>query len=278
MADALEVYRDGTFRRLPRLRITSERAALEFINRCGFCAAFTAGLSVPCLREAIAGEREPVLPEHIQHDHAVMMTWRIKDSLPARRAVYYGKVVGGRPGFIALDMLPAFLKLRAPVAGHRILYKRGVLSRCASLVMDALSKSGPADTRTLKLASGYTRPRQRPEFDRAMAELQEKFLALKVEERYDPFTYVWDTFERRFETALAEAVALSRDDAVRRIVDRYFEIAGFGTIRDLARLVAIDPSMIERAARKLEREGIVKGGVRIGRSGANFVLTRLLQS
>jgi hypothetical protein len=278
LADALEHYRDGTFRRLPRLRITSERAALEFINRCGFCAAFTAGLGVPCLREAIAGEREPVLPEHIQHDHAVMMTWRIKDSLPARGAVYYGKVVGGRPGFIALDMLPAFLKLRAPAAGYRILYKRGILSRCAWLVMDALSKSGPADTRTLKLASGYTRPRQRPEFDRAMAELQEKFLALKVEERYDPFTYVWDTFERHFETALTESGALSRDDAARRIVERYFEIAGFGAIRDLARLVAIDPKLVERAARRLEREGIVKGGVRIGRSNSHFVLARLMQS
>ena len=45
--------------------------------------------------------REPPLPEHIQHDRAIMMTWNIKDSLPARKLVYYGKVLRGRPSFVA---------------------------------------------------------------------------------------------------------------------------------------------------------------------------------
>src|SRR5690349_14654559 len=103
LMDQLERHRDHHFRRLPARRIKNEREALAFIEDVGFCSAFTPGMGVPCLREAIEGRREPELPEHIQHDHAIMMTWRLKDELAAKRAVYYGKVIGGRPGFLALE-------------------------------------------------------------------------------------------------------------------------------------------------------------------------------
>ena len=115
---------------MPARRVTGEQSALGFINETGFCAAFTPGLGVPCLREAIEGRREPKLPEHIQHDRAIIMTWNLKDTLPARKAVYYGKVIAGRPSFIALELLPAFLRLRVAPGGYRKLYERGALSHC----------------------------------------------------------------------------------------------------------------------------------------------------
>jgi hypothetical protein len=263
IAAEFERYRDLTFCRTARLRITSEHAALEFINRTGFCSAFTAGLGLPCLREAIAGEREPPLPEHIQHDPAIMMTWRIKDSLPARGAVYYGKVVAGRPSFVALDLLPAFLRVRAPAVGYRTLHQRGELSRCAFLVMEALTKNGPLETRALKLASGCARPHQRAEFDRAMKELQGKFLALKIEERYEPFTYIWDTFSRRFGPIMAEARKMARNQAVEQIISRHIENVGYTTAPEIARLIAIAPFEVERSMQKLERGGFIIRGARI---------------
>src|ERR1700680_5190997 len=140
--DALERHRDHQFRRVRHRRISGERAALSFIEEVGFCAAFTAGMGVPCLREAIEGMREPPVPEHIQHDRAIMMTWNIKDTLPARKLVYYGKVMGGRPGFISREMLPAFLKLRVASGGYRALYEGGRLSHCAKLVMDTRVRRG----------------------------------------------------------------------------------------------------------------------------------------
>src|SRR5271163_844547 len=193
IAELLEAHRDHTFRRMLSRRVTGEQSALACINETGFCAAFTAGLGVPCLREAIEGRREPKLPEHIQHDPAIVMTWRLKDSLPAQRQVYYGKVIGGRPGFIALDLLPAFLRLRVAPGTYLTHYRSGTLSHCAKLVMDSLTKRGPTETMALKLSTGYSEPKRRAEFERAMKELQEKFVALKVEESYDPFTYVRDT-------------------------------------------------------------------------------------
>jgi hypothetical protein len=261
--DLLEAHRDHHFRRIQTRRVTGETMALRFINETGFCAAFSAGLGLPCLREAIEGRREPELPHHIQHDRAIMMTWNLKDVLPARRAVYYGKVLGGRPSFIALELLPCFLRLRLTSGGYQKLYQRGMLSHCAKLVMDALTRRGPSETKALKLTTGFAQPKMRVEFDRAMKELQEKFLALKVEERYDPFTYVWDTVEHRWAEAMSTAKSLKPQHAAYAIVRRYFEMAAYGNERAVARVLGLAPDVVETAARKLETERIVRRGIRV---------------
>jgi hypothetical protein len=275
--DVFEQYRDFHFRRIPARRVTGEKSALKFIGEVGFCTGFTAGLGVPCLREAIAGTREPTMPEHIQHDYAIGMTWRIKDALPERRLVYYGKVIAGRPSFIARDLLGAFLRLRVEPGGYRKLYANGGLSHCGKLVMDTLSKRGAAETRVLKLSSGYAQPSRRAVFDRAMKTLQEKFLALKVEERADPFSYVWDTMEHRWPDAIAEARGFTRSQAAYLIVRRIFETAAFSSERAIARIFGIDQALVESAARSLERERIIVRGVRIpGHPGALSVLSSLM--
>jgi hypothetical protein len=263
LLDRLERHRDHHFRRLPSRRIKDERAALAFINEAGFCSAFTAGLGVPCLREAIEGRREPPLPEHIQHDPAIMMTWRLKDSLPAQRLVYYGKVIGGRPGFIALDLLPAFLRLRVAPGTYVAHYRKGTLSHCAKLVMDQLTRRGPTETMALKLSTGYSEPKRRAEFDRAMKELQERFLALKVEERYDPFTYVWDTVAHQWSDAMREARSLTQPAAAQILLRRYFTLAAYGSDRAIARLLGLDLSLAERAAHRLELHGLIRRALRI---------------
>jgi hypothetical protein len=263
IAKRLEEHRDHTFRRVLSRRVNGEQNALAFINETGFCAAFTPGLGVPCLREAIEGRREPKLPEHIQHNRAIIMTWNLKDALPARKAVYYGKVIAGRPSFIALELLPAFLRLRVAPGGYRKLYERGALSHCAKLVMDALVRRGASETKALKLSSGYAQSKQRAAFDRAMKELQEKFLALKVEERYDPFTYVWDTVANRWGEAMREARSLSPGEAAYRIVRRYFEIAAYGNERAIARILGIGPALADQALRRLERERTIHRGRRV---------------
>ncbi len=258
LCERLERHRDFYFRRTRTRRIKSEEQALNFIGEVGFCTAFTAGLNLPCLREAIAGEREPPLPHHIQHDFAIGMTWRLKDVLSAKAAVYYGKAIAGRPAFIAPQMLPAFLRLRIEPTSYATAFRRGALSLCAKLVMDALRRRRAAATWELKLASGYSRPQRRAQFERAMKELQEKFLILKVEERYEPFTYVWSTMEQRWPQALAQARRMRRGAAARQLVQRYFLIAGYGHPRTIARTLAIDHTLVVRAAAGLVREGLLE--------------------
>jgi hypothetical protein len=260
LVERLERHRDFHFRRLPARRVKSESQALNFINEVGFCTAFTAGLNVPCLREAIVGEREPPLPLHIQHDHAIGMTWRLKDVLTAKRAVYYGKAIAGRPAFIAPQMLPAFLRLRAARTSYLTAFRSGELSLCGKLVMDALRRRAVAATAELKVAAGYARASRRVEFDRAMKELQEKFMVLKVEERYEPFTYVWSTIGHRWADAMAQARKLRREEAAYQIVKRYFLIASYGGGGALARARGKEPPRVARAMTRLVREGLLAPG------------------
>ncbi len=172
-------------------------------------------------------------------------------------------MIGGRPGFIALDLLPAFLRLRVAPGGYRKLYVRGELSQCAKLVMDALAAGRRRNPRAQTSSSGYSQPKHRADFDRAMKELQEKFLALKVEERYEPFTYVWDTMDHRWAEALREARRLTPGEAAYRIVRRYFEIAGYANEKTIARVLAIPQDLVTSATRRLERERRIKRGLKI---------------
>jgi hypothetical protein len=272
----LERHRDFHFRRLPARRVKSEEQALNFIGEVGFCAAFIAGLEVPCLREAIVGQREPLIPHHIQHDHAIGMTWRLKDVLSAKGLVYYGKVIAGRPAFIAPQMLPAFLCIRAERISYATMFRRGALSLCAKLVMDALARRRVAVTRELKFASGFSRPSRRAEFDRAMKELQEKFLVLKIEERYEPFTYVWSTLDHQWRDAMAQARKLRRADAAYMIVRRYFLIAGYGRARTIARLLGIEQRLVDNAVKRLLREELlIACGAAAGPLRSCYALTQI---
>jgi hypothetical protein len=129
----------------------------------------------------------------------------------------------------------------------------------------------------LKLSSGYAQPSRRAVFDRAMKELQEKFLALKVEERADPFSYVWDTMAHRWPDAIAESRKLTRNQAAYLIVRKIFETAGYSTERAIERIFNINQTLVETAARKLERERIIVRGLRVaGHPGAISAICRLM--
>jgi hypothetical protein len=90
-----------------------------------------------------------------------------------------------------------------------------------------------------------------------MKELQQKFLILKIEERYEPFTYVWSTMAYRWGDALAQARALRRADAAYQVMKRYFLIAGYGNQRTAARVLGIESQLAGAAIVRLEREGIL---------------------
>ena len=105
----LEAQRRHRFRQTPARRIRTARAALAFVEDVGVCSTFYRfpdGLA--CLWEAVAGRAKPRWPRRSHHDAGIGLTWELKDTLPARRDVYYGKLLQGRPVLVALDLFPAF--------------------------------------------------------------------------------------------------------------------------------------------------------------------------
>jgi len=264
----LERRRRERFRQLPARRLRSERAALAFVESVGFCSTFHRFPDgVACLWEAVAGRANPRWPRRSHHDAGIGLTWELKDTLPARRRVYYGKLLKGRPVLVALDVFPAFYALtrgRQRARDYLAEYAAGRLSIQAKRVMDSLVRERPQYTRSLRAESFMLEPEQTRPFERAMAELQQGLWIVKTEERYEPtFSYRWDLTERWLPGPVATGRRLSRPAAIDGLLDRYLRGAVYSTPARLARLFSLPAAEVSAAVARLEAGRRVVSGVEV---------------
>jgi hypothetical protein len=248
--------------------VRSARAAVAFVEAVGICSTFYVfpeGLA--CLWEAVAGRAKPRWPRRSHHDAGIGLTWELKDRLPGRRQVYYGKLLKGRPVLVALDLFPAFYALVRGAQRARDYvreYEAGRLSLTARRIMDSLVRESPEYTRGIRAECFMLEPGRTREFERAMGELQQGLWIVKTEERYEPsFSYRWDLLERWLPEQVAEGRRLSRDRALDRILDRYLGAAAYSSPALLARLFSVPRREVEVALGRLERAGAVRSSVEI---------------
>jgi hypothetical protein len=261
--DSLHRLRDRRFRRLPARRVRGERAALAFVRDVGFCSTFYRfPEGVACLWEAVAGKANPRWPRHSHHDAGIGLTWDLKDTLPASKRVYYGKLLKGRPLLVSLDLFPMFYALvrgRQRARDYRVEYEAGRLSHTSRRIMDAMLAEHPQYTRELRANVFMLEPSKTREFERAMAELQQGLWLVKSEERYEPtFSYRWDLLETWLPDKVAEGRRLSRETAVSGLIERYTRGAVFTTERQLARLFGLASDEVARAVKTLARARAVR--------------------
>ncbi len=273
----LEQRRHERFRHRPGLQVRSERAALAFVNAVGFCSTFYRfPEGAACLWEAVAGHANPRWPRRSHHDAGIGLTWELKDVLPARRRVYYGKLVKGRPVLVALDLFPAFYALvRGAQRARDYLaeYEAGRLSLTARRLMDVLVRESPQYTRGLRAECFMLEPSKTREFERAMGELQRGLWIVKTEERYEPtFSYRWDLLEHWLPEAAADGRRLGRPAALDRLLARYLRGAVYSTPTLLARLFAVGRGEVEASLGRLERKGALRAGVEIAGWPGRWVL------
>ena len=262
-AQSLRSLRDRRFRRSPAHRVQGERAALTFVREVGFCSTFYRfPEGVACLWEAVAGRANPRWPRHSHHDAGIGLTWELKDTLPARKRVYYGKLLKGRPLLVALDLFPAFYALvrgRQRARDYRVEYQAGRLSHPARRIMDAMIREHPQYTRELRANVFMLEPAKTRGFERAMAELQQGLWLVKSEERYEPtFSYRWDLLEAWLPEEVAQGRRLSRETAVARVIERYTRGAVFTTERALVRLFGLASDEVARAVTTLRRTNAMR--------------------
>jgi uncharacterized protein YcaQ len=228
----------------------------------------------------VAGRRDPRWPRHSHHDAGVGLTWDLKDRLPARRAVYYGKLLRRHPVLVALDLFPAFYALirgRQRARDYRVEYEAGRLSLTARRLMDALVRRHPLYTREWRAECFLLEPGRTREFERAVGELQQALFVVKVEERYEPsFSYRWDLVEAWLPEAVRAGCRLARPAAVRLLVGRYLGGAGWASVRALARLFGLPRAEVEAAVAALARAGEVVTGVAVAGLPDDLVLHRTL--
>lgn len=257
----VEAWRDRAYRRLPSVKVRGERSALGFVNDVGFCFTLSDfGLPVASLYVAVCGRRHPRRPRHTHHDPEIGLAWNLKDSLPAKRACYYGKLVKGKPTLVSLALLPAFCRIIRDGKGsgdYLLDYRQGRMSRAAAALLEALHEHGPLETPALRRAVGMAQPDRTAEFDRAIAELQRGLWITKVEAVYDPdFYYRWDLLDNWLSEPLEAGLGLSREDAVARLLGSYLRVAAVSTPRFLASLLALPPAEVAAGLGRLKAQGL----------------------
>ncbi|MBI3635834.1 MAG: winged helix DNA-binding domain-containing protein [Candidatus Rokubacteria bacterium] len=282
-ATELQALRDRRFRRLRSRRVATDRAARAFVDAVGFCSTFYRfPEGVACLWEAVVGRANPRWPRRSHHDDGIGLTWNLKDTLPARRHVYYGKLLKGRPVLVALDLFPAFYALvrgRQRARDYRAEYAAGRMTQTARRLLDALMREHPQYTRSLRANTFLLEPRQTREFERAMGELQRGLWIVKTEERYEPtFSYRWDLLEAWLPAGVAAGRRLSRAAALQRLIARYLAGAVWSREGLLARLFGVPRAEIAAAVTRLGRRGDVVVADVAGWSGPVVIDARAVSS
>ncbi len=259
--EEVEGWRDKVHRRTRKLAIRTKHGALQFINDVGFCFAFKAEHSEsPCLWHAAIGERDPRVPVHTHRDPFLSFVWEMKDILPAEKSIYYGKLLKNRPTMVSLEYFRYFYALsRRNGSSDEYLHEfaSGRLSSAAKSIMDALADSSPQVTKGLRLASGLHTKADQGEFNKAIAELQRNMFIVKVGEHYNPFTFEWETVQRRFRKETRESRKVSPEQARLRILQKYFENQLVGTVRSIRQLFRWEKQETFRALGQLVSSGII---------------------
>lgn len=259
--EEIERWRDHVHRRTPERAVRTSAGALRFINNAGYCFAFKSVHSeLPCLWHATVGERNPVMPHHTHHDPGISFVWEMKNVLPAEGKVYYGKILKRRPTFVSLELFPYFYALSRRTGSphdHEEACRRGEISPLARDVVAALQDSSPQLTRGLKLSVGRSGAADRPEFDRAMAELQAAMFVVKIAEESDPFSFEWDLVRRAYAAGVRKAKRISADAARVKILERYFRNQLVGSALSVTRLFGWDRQSVFRTLGRLVDEGTI---------------------
>ncbi|MDH7489990.1 MAG: crosslink repair DNA glycosylase YcaQ family protein [Anaerolineae bacterium] len=279
--EELQSWRDAKYRRLTHLRVRSEDEALAFLNDVGLANLFSAAdMELPSLWEAICGGSRSI-PEH-HNDYELGLTWDWKDTLPARKAILYGKFLRKKPVFIALDLAPHFYALSGnfgELDDYLQEYEEGRLSEEAKRVYEALLAHGALPTSHLRREARLASKDNAPRFDRALAELQMGFKIVKVgisDANRWGYCYVYDVFIRQFPDVVSQSRAISENQAADTILTRYLATVRVATPAQLLRLFGWEPWRLERSLERLARSGVVRTDVRVGDEGGFVGLASLL--
>ena len=195
-----------------RDRVHDEETLIRFVDAVGFCAinALERFPEFPNLSVAM-GQRE-----------ALWQAWWWKDDLHIQRRLYYTRLFAGRPGFISLAWLPAFIAANGAAADE--LFLLGRVPALAREVYRIIEARGPISSRPLKKQLSKE---VRGRVTGMLWELERRFIITKTDitgRTLSTYSYVWDLAERWLPDAFTDADRLRRKAAVEQITARLREL------------------------------------------------------
>lgn len=256
----LKSHRARTFRLSPFSRVTSPRAAREFVNTRGFIYFWPIkGIDLPSLWTAVAGNR--VVAD--KHDDPGHITWGWKDNALGKKIWYYAKILRKKATMISLDVAPYFYALSenygSPEEDYLLAYEEGRLSQAAKQVYEALLKEGALNTIDLRSTSKLMNARD-SEFNKALEVLQADFKILPVgvaEAGAWKYSFIYEIVPRHYPELPEKARIISEGDARRKLVELYFESVGAAQERDVNKLFGWQKDLTSRTIASLVEKRIL---------------------
>jgi hypothetical protein len=235
----LTSHRARTFRLPPSPRVTSPKAAVEYINSRGFIFFWPIkGIDLPSLWTAVAGNR--VVAD--KHDDPGHVTWRWKDNALGKKNWYYAKILRGKATMISLDIVPYFYALSenygSPEEDYLLAYEEGRLTQAAKQVYEALLKEGALNTIDLRRVAKLTNAKE-SEFNKALEVLQSDFKILPIgvsDAGAWKYSFIYEIVTRHYPDVQEKARLIGEGEARTKLTELYFNSVGAAQERDVNKL------------------------------------------
>lgn len=265
--EALQTYRDRTYRLAPGTRLTSKEQAIAYVAERGFVYFWPIkDVTLPSLWAATAGDR-PVADGHDDPGH---VTWGWKDELLPARAWYYAKVLRRKATIISLDVVPYFYALSEnygePEQDYLVQYDEGRLTVEAKTLYETLLAEGPLDTVSLRKLARMTSQASDAPFHRAIEALQADFKILPIgiaEAGAWKYAFVYECVHRWYPDLAERARPIRQAEARTKLADLYLRSVGAAQERDFARLFGWPAREIRQAVGALVAAGVARQGVTV---------------
>jgi len=246
----LDKYRARTFRLPPSPRVTSPKAALDFINARGFIYFWPIkGIDMPSLWTAVAGNR--VVAD--KHDDPGHITWGWKDGALGKKTWYYAKILRKKATMISLDVAPHFYALSenfgSPEEDYLLAYEEGRLPQSAKQVYEVLLNEGALNTIDLRRAAKLTNAKE-SEFNKALELLQADFKILPIgvsDAGAWKYSFIYEIVPRHYPDLPERARKIGEHEARTKLAQLYFESVGAAQERDLNKLFGWQKELAARA-------------------------------
>jgi len=250
----LNSHRARTYCLSPFSRVTSPKAARDFINSRGFVYFWPIkDIDLPSLWMAVAGNRDVA----DKHDDPGHITWRWKDNALGKKTWYYAKVLRKKATMISLDIAPYFYALSenygSPEEDYLLAYEEGRLSQAAKQVYEALLQEGALHTIDLRNAAKLTNAKD-SEFNKALEVLQADFKILPIGVARAgawKYAFIYEVVPRHYPDLPERARLIGEREAREKLMELYFQSVGAAQERDAVKLFGWRKELILRTISSL---------------------------
>ncbi len=269
--DELIESRKIRYRQTAGTHVRSEADALDFINDLGFLWLIDlSDADLPSLQRATPESFDP--NPYAKGSTVARSWWDLKQTLPARRACYYGKVLRGRGTFISWECFPLLYAVYASVSDYQDDYRDGILSRDERRALDLIAAHPEIPSPDLRRKFGPIGKDVTRSLDRALQHLQESFRITAAGGSLEGWTiHNWALVgDWVAEEHLERARSLDPREAKKQLILRYLRMSVASSVGDIAWVFRWNRKEVAGVVQELIESGDVTEIEVLGLSGPMY--------